>query len=89
MPIVETVKRLNPEGIIEDTLDREQLAVAQTPQGFSKDLLEKSYNWLDQQTDAVMFTDEAQLVSRARNRIKTMPGEEKNIKITKPDDLTQ
>ena len=43
LPVVETVKRVAADGRVLETLDRGGLAVAQTPQVFRRDLLERAH----------------------------------------------
>lgn len=72
--------------VIVDTPDRDKLYAAQTPQGFDMDLLKLAYERAKK--DNFIGTDDAQLVERLGNQVEIIPGSEKNIKITTPDDLT-
>jgi len=67
--------------IVEQTLPRERVYLAQTPQAFRRDVLASAMA-LD--GDA---TDEAALAERAGHQVRIVEGEATNIKITTPDDL--
>ena len=81
-PVHGTVKRAGPDGLIEQTVCREGLWQAQTPQVFDKDLLLRAY---DRQVDGA--TDDAQVVEAAGHQVTIVPGLATNIKITTPTDL--
>jgi 2-C-methyl-D-erythritol 4-phosphate cytidylyltransferase len=84
LPIEDTVKIVE-EGVITRTINREQLVRAQTPQGFRKKLLEEAFD--QARKDGYYGPDEASLVERIGGRIKIVPGDRTNIKITTPEDL--
>ncbi len=84
VPIEDTVKIVNGDFIIR-TLNRERLIRVQTPQGFRKSLLERAFH--QAKKDGYYGPDEASLIERIGGRIKIIPGETKNIKITTPEDL--
>ncbi len=85
-PITATVKRSGVrKDVIFRTEDRERLFLAQTPQLFRKGLLAKRYRELG--AKALLCTDEAALFDRSRVRVKIVPGNPKNIKITVPEDI--
>lgn len=67
---------------IRSTVDRDGLALAQTPQVFARDLFERAYT----QTD-LSSTDDAGLVERLGERVIAVPGDPRNIKITRKVDL--
>jgi 2-C-methyl-D-erythritol 4-phosphate cytidylyltransferase len=84
LPVVDTIKRLR-EGRVEQTLDRETLGAAQTPQGFRFDLLVSAYEAAFR--DQVTVTDEAMAVERLGAPVRVVPGSPLNRKITTPEDL--
>ena len=67
---------------MDETLARESIYLAQTPQAFRRDVLRAA---LDVTGDA---TDEAALAERAGHIVRIVEGEASNIKITGPDDVT-
>jgi 2-C-methyl-D-erythritol 4-phosphate cytidylyltransferase len=68
---------------VQDTVDRTRLVAVQTPQVFRTDLLKKAYGQSD-----LASTDDAQLVERLGERVTVVQGDPRNIKITKPMDLS-
>jgi 2-C-methyl-D-erythritol 4-phosphate cytidylyltransferase/2-C-methyl-D-erythritol 2,4-cyclodiphosphate synthase len=76
----DTVKKV-AGGVVNATLDRRTIFLAQTPQAFRRDVLRDA---LALAGDA---TDEAALAERAGHTVKIVEGEASNIKITTPDDL--
>lgn len=70
--------------VIERTLPRETIFLAQTPQAFTRDVLTRAL----EQTGGSAATDEAMLVERAGLPVHIVEGDERNIKVTTPDDLT-
>src|SRR5215467_2547949 len=85
VPIVETVKQVEKD-LVELTLTREHLVLAQTPQVFRTDILKEAFDRARQ--DEYYGTDESSLVERLGRPIAVVRGSERNIKITRPTDLT-
>lgn len=85
VPVKDTVKTVDAEGLVRGTVPRELLRAAQTPQGFLYKHLELVYDTV--QFSDPRFTDEAMLVEAVDVPIKTIPGDERNIKITTEIDL--
>ena len=81
VPIRDTVKRVSAERIVE-TIDRSELVMVQTPQGFATEALRKAHATVD--GDA---PDDAYLVEQAGGKVVSVPGEVSNLKITFPRDL--
>lgn len=69
----------------EKTLDRSSLYEVQTPQGFTKDVLDRAYKRAAE--DGIAGTDDASLVERLGAAISIVEGDDANIKITTPDDI--
>jgi 2-C-methyl-D-erythritol 4-phosphate cytidylyltransferase len=84
LPLVDTVKRVR-QGRVCETLDRGELAAAQTPQGFRYGLLARAYEAAFR--DRVTVTDEAMAVERLGEPVAAVPGSPRNRKITTPEDL--
>ena len=85
VPIVETVKHAKRE-LVESTLTREHLVLAQTPQVFRTDILKRAFELAAK--DEYYGTDESSLVERLGNPVAIVRGSDRNIKITRPNDLT-
>lgn len=80
----DTVKRANCDGIIAQTLVRDELWLAQTPQGFRLSLLWESYQkW----TGLSVPTDDACVVEAAGHVVYVVSATGVNLKITTPADL--
>ena len=85
IPVRDTVKRRTPGGAIAGTVPRDDLALAQTPQGFRTDLLREAYAQADR--EGFFGTDDATLLERSGVAVTLVPGSIRNIKITTPADL--
>ena len=83
-PGVDTVKRVR-DGVVVDSLDRRELRNALTPQCFSYELLCRAFESVDVLDPTL--TDESSLVERLGERVVTVEGSARNIKITQPEDL--
>ena len=89
-PINATLKRVEPgqsstgEGRIIETVPRDRLWGAQTPQVFRADLLRKAYQ---KSAGRAAATDEAQLVEQSGTPVHVVAGSPLNIKITLREDL--
>jgi 2-C-methyl-D-erythritol 4-phosphate cytidylyltransferase len=85
IPIVDTVKQIRKD-VIDSTLTREHLVLAQTPQAFRIEVLREAFERA--RRDEYYGTDESSLVERLGLPVAVVRGSERNIKITRPDDLT-
>ena len=85
IPITATVKEVEGDSV-KSTLRRENLVLAQTPQAFRIEVLEKAFT--DARKDGYYATDEASLVERTGHPVALVRGSERNIKITRPSDLS-
>ena len=79
IPVADTVKRVESDRVVE-TVEREGLAVAQTPQAFVAPVLRGALSD-DEATDC------SALVEARGGRIKAVPGDPRLIKVTEPADL--
>jgi 2-C-methyl-D-erythritol 4-phosphate cytidylyltransferase/2-C-methyl-D-erythritol 2,4-cyclodiphosphate synthase len=91
VPASDTVKEAALGGqarkdlVVERTLTRERIFLAQTPQAFRRDVLREALA-LARQT-GIDVTDEAALAERAGHTVRLVAGEAQNAKITTADDL--
>jgi 2-C-methyl-D-erythritol 4-phosphate cytidylyltransferase/2-C-methyl-D-erythritol 2,4-cyclodiphosphate synthase len=83
LPSKDTVKRVDA-GVIVDTIPREQVYLAQTPQGFRREVLAAA---VAMGRSGVEATDEAALAERAGYRVHVVDGDPANVKITTQEDL--
>lgn len=86
-PATDTVKRATPGDVprVAATLDRREVWLAQTPQGYRRDLLLRAYEAAGGEASAA--TDEAGLVERLGAPVTLVPGGPGNFKITTPEDV--
>ena len=91
IPAIDTVKEVKraslPEDIalIANTIPRERIVLAQTPQAFSYALLRDAFRKAEQ--DGASGSDEAALVERFGHEVFVVLGSERNIKITRASDM--
>ena len=81
----DTVKRADDARVVTETLARETIFLAQTPQAFRREVLAAAFEFATR--SHVEATDEAALVERAGHSVRIVEGDASNIKITTPDDL--
>jgi len=91
IPAMDTVKEVKrgslPEDValITETIPRERIVLAQTPQVFEAGLLRRAF--AQAAADGVTASDEAALVERLGHDVHVVLGSERNLKITRPGDL--
>jgi 2-C-methyl-D-erythritol 4-phosphate cytidylyltransferase len=81
LPVADTLKRVR-DGVVAETVDREGLVVAQTPQAFLASTLRRGFAG-----DLAGATDCASLVERAGGRVAVVDGDPRLLKITTSEDL--
>ena len=81
LSVVDTIKEVDNQGYVRNTLNRSTLKIVQTPQGFSRSTLERAHQATE---DA---TDDAALVEALGIKVKTIAGEEQAFKITTGGDI--
>lgn len=85
VPVKDTLKRVDENGLITATIDRTQLWQAQTPQAARRSLLELAFARAEQV--GFVGTDEAALLEAAGIPVRVVAGSERNGKITLNEDL--
>ncbi len=85
VPVKDTIKKVNDDGLILETPKRDMLWQAQTPQIFKQDLIRKAYEYALHED--YLGTDDASLVEFYGERVFVVEGNQQNIKITYPLDL--
>ena len=88
LPVTDTIKRVE-KGIVQESVDRSSLYRIQTPQAFSFPLLWEAYKtFLEKKEEGLSITDDAMMVEAfSKEQPYLVLGEEKNQKITVPEDL--
>jgi 2-C-methyl-D-erythritol 4-phosphate cytidylyltransferase len=81
LPVADTLKRVE-RGVVSETVDREGLAGAQTPQAFLAETLRRAFAG-----ELSGVTDCASAVERAGGRVAAVDGDPRLLKVTTPADL--
>lgn len=82
--VTDTIKKADDDLFLKDTVDRKNLWQMQTPQGFSREIIEKIYS-VDR--DFKDVTDDSTLAQILGESVKIIEGDPCNIKITTEKDL--
>lgn len=80
-----TVKRIDADGFITETMDRDCLIEIHTPQGFKKNILKSAYELAEK--NGLIATDDCMVAEHTGNKVKVVFESSDNIKITTYDDL--
>ena len=83
LPLADTIKAVDANGVVLGTPERAGLRAVQTPQGFATDLLLRAY----QRADTADFTDDASLVEHVGGQVQLVDGDPLAFKITTQLDL--
>jgi len=87
-PVADTIKREDGDSRrVAETVSREGLWAAQTPQGFRADALRDAQVAAAAAGTLVEATDEARLIEAAGGIVLIEPAPAANLKVTTPDDL--
>lgn len=84
VPVGETLKRVE-DGRVADTISRDRLVVAQTPQAFQSERLMDAHRRA--QAEGVEATDDAELIERYGGLVIVVEGSRRNLKLTFRDDI--
>lgn len=85
VPVVDTIKQVDADGIVAATPDRSSLMAVQTPQGFRLPLIMEAHEAARQA--GFTGTDDASLVERIGHPVRLTQGNRRNIKLTTPEDI--
>lgn len=85
VPAIDTIKRVDTDGFVIETLPRGQLWSIQTPQVFHYALLMQAHRVVRE--CGIIATDDAALVERIGGMVKVVRGSYENLKITSEEDL--
>jgi 2-C-methyl-D-erythritol 4-phosphate cytidylyltransferase len=83
----DTIKVVDRSMNVASTLERTSLVAVQTPQAFQAAALRAANAQTGAAPDEAAATDDAMLVEASGGRVRVVPGDPGNIKITTPDDL--
>jgi 2-C-methyl-D-erythritol 4-phosphate cytidylyltransferase len=85
LPVTDTIKQIDNDGLVISTPLRSSLRSVQTPQIFRTDILKSAYKHAALQ--GIRATDDASLVEYLGHEVKVIEGTPENIKLTYPEDL--
>ena len=83
LPLQDTIKKVNAEGFVSETMDRNLMCAVQTPQFFDYDLINQAHHQVDKDV-----TDDSTMVELIGKPVSVFPGDPNNVKITTPSDLS-
>ena len=84
-PIVDTVKRIDNAGCVIETVPRDCLIAASTPQGFQTQLIRNAHRKAAE--DGCLLTDDCSAAEYCGHIVKMIQCSDENIKITTPKDI--
>ncbi|MBO4301455.1 MAG: 2-C-methyl-D-erythritol 4-phosphate cytidylyltransferase [Desulfovibrio sp.] len=84
VPVTDTIKTI-ADGRVTGTLPRANLMSVQTPQGFALEVLREAHAYALK--TRLTVTDDAALLEALGYEVRAIPGEDHNVKITRPEDL--
>lgn len=79
LPVSDTIKAVDANGVVLGTPERDGLRAVQTPQGFAAELLLRAYH---QAGAGTQFTDDASMVEHIGGQVQTVDGDPLAFKIT-------
>lgn len=85
--VADTVKRADEKGVVQKTIPRENLHLAQTPQGFLLEEIKTAHSKAARDTSQE-FTDDAALAEWSGMAVKIVEGDRNNFKITTQQDFS-
>jgi 2-C-methyl-D-erythritol 4-phosphate cytidylyltransferase len=85
VPARDTLKRVDKQGRVLETVDRSQIWQAYTPQMFRLGALHRAL--ADSLVSDVVITDEASAMEWAGHAPRLIEGRSDNLKVTRPEDL--
>lgn len=87
LPLSDTIKAVDANGVVLGTPERAGLRAVQTPQGFTTDLLLRSYQRGSLDLPAAEYNDDASLVEHIGGQVQVVDGDPLAFKITTKLDL--
>lgn len=83
LPVSDTLKRINPDGRVAETVPRAQLYAAQTPQGFDFAAIHAAH----ERAHGGSYTDDAAIAEAAGLEVVVVAGDPDNVKLTTAEDI--
>ncbi len=85
VPVADTLKRADADQTVVETVPRQGLWLAQTPQTFRVDIIRAAHQRA--QDEGIAVTDDAALIEKMGGTVQIVPGDRRNFKLTSPEDL--
>jgi 2-C-methyl-D-erythritol 4-phosphate cytidylyltransferase len=85
--VVDTLKRIDDERRIVETVDRSHVVRIQTPQAFPRAMIEEAHSRASE--ERIVATDDAALCERLGMTVVIVPGSERALKITTEEDFAR
>ena len=82
VPLVDTIRTVTGDASLGATVSRDSLRAVQTPQGFTRDVLQRAHAEVD-----APVTDDAGMVERLGVAVHAVDGHEDAFKVTRPLDV--
>jgi len=82
VPLVDTIRTVSGDASLGATVSRDSLRAVQTPQGFTRDVLQRAHAEVD-----APVTDDAGMVERLGIAVHAVDGHEDAFKVTRPLDV--
>lgn len=82
VPLVDTIRTVSGDASLGSTVSRDSLRAVQTPQGFTRDVLQRAHAEVD-----APVTDDAGMVERLGIAVHAVDGHEDAFKVTRPLDV--
>ena len=86
LPVADTMKRSDAEGVIVETISRDNLVAAQTPQGFDYSTIFQIHQKAES-AGRQDFSDDTGMAEWAGHQVVVVPGNPENIKLTSAEDM--
>lgn len=87
LPVVDTLKEVDEEGLITRTVSRDSLWRAQTPQGFPRQIIVDAHRRAAR--EHISVTDDAALCERLGIPVRVVRGTERALKVTESSDFAR
>lgn len=81
----DTLKKIDSDGFIEETIDRQSAVLIQTPQIFTRAEILKAHELAER--DGFSATDDCAVYEKYIGKVKVTEGSYENIKLTTPEDM--
>lgn len=85
VPVKDTIKIVDRDESVQNTLKRDELYAIQTPQAFKYELILEAHKRIKEK--GVIVTDDTMLIEAMNRKVSIVEGSYYNIKITTPEDL--